>query len=234
MYQINNSNRVSESDYSHMVREPRVPQAPVKVPRTFGWHCPYDNYKSEKHYNTQRHINLRHGSGQPIDSSTGLTREQKRRNALRQDTSSINIHGNNYNTNSSSRPFDNAQIQNNSGNQSAFDMPLLDDATKRVRELGYCQNVQTGIQKINKTPYGAVRVPGRAQRYMIPPHLQSRKGMNPANSPQPNLNPDPNPYNPTVPHSQYPLSDDLSEAIAGVPQNDLARKLALYNLMKGP
>jgi hypothetical protein len=58
--------------------------------------------------------------------------------------------------------------------------------------------------------------------------------MNPANSPQPNLNPDPNPYNPTVPHSQYPLSDDLSEAIAGVPQNDLARKLALYNLMKGP
>lgn len=111
MYQINNSNRVSESDYSHMVREPRVPQSPVKVPRTFGWHCPYDNYKSEKHYN------IRHGfsSGQPIDSSTGLTREQKRRNALRQDTSSINIHGNNYNTNT--RPFDNAQIQNNSGNQ---------------------------------------------------------------------------------------------------------------------
>lgn len=117
MYQINNSNRVSESDYSHMVREPRVPQSPVKVPRTFGWHCPYDNYKSEKHYNTKRHINIRHGfsSGQPIDSSTGLTREQKRRNALRQDTSSINIHGNNYNTNT--RPFDNAQIQNNSGNQ---------------------------------------------------------------------------------------------------------------------
>lgn len=232
VYQINNSNRVSESDYSHMVREPRVPQSPVKIPRTYGWLCPYDNYKSDKHYNTQRHINGRHGygSGEPIDSLTGLTREQKRRNALGQNTSTTNIHGYNYNTNSSSRPSDNAQIQNNSGNQSAFDMPLLDDATKIVRELGYCQNVPTGIQK--KTPYGGVRVPGRAQRYMVPPHLQSRKGMNLANSPQPNLNSDPNPYNPTVSHSQYPLSDDLSEAIAGLPQNVLARNLALYNLMK--
>ncbi len=234
VYQINNSNRVSESDYSHMVREPRVPQSPVKIPRTYGWLCPYDNYKSDKHYNTQRHINRRHGygSGEPIDSLTGLTREQKRRNALRQDTTPKNIHGNNYNTNSSSRPFDIAQIQNNSGNQNAFEMPFLDNATKIVRELGYCQNVPTGIQKINKTPYGAVRVPGRAQRYMVPPHLQSRKGMNIANSPQPNLNPDQNPYKPTVPHSQYRLSDDLSEAIASVPQNVLARNLALYNLMK--
>ena len=225
MYQINNSNRVSESDYSHMVRGPRVHQAEVKIPRTYGWLCPYDNYKSDKHYNTQRHINLRHGygSGEPIDSLTGLTREQKRRNALRQETTSINIHGNKYNTNT--RPFDNAQIQNNSGNQSAFDMPLLDDATKRVRELGYCQNVPTGIQKINKTPYGAVHVPGRAQRYMVPHHLQSCKRMNLANSPQPNLSPDPNPYNPTVSHSQYQLSDDLSEAIARVPQNVLARVL---------
>jgi hypothetical protein len=55
--------------------------------------------------------------------------------------------------------------------------------------------------------------------------------MNLANSPQPNLSPDPNPYNPTVSHSQYPLSDDLSEAIAGVP-HVLARSLVLYNLMK--
>jgi hypothetical protein len=166
---MNNSNRVSESDYSHMEREPRVPQAPVKIPRTFGWYCPFDNYKSEKHYNTQRHIDLRHGygSGQPIDSLTGLTREQKRRNALRQETS-INIRENNYSTSSPSRPFDNAQTQNNSGNsqsflnnQSAFDMPLLDDATIRVRELGYCQNVPRGIQKVNKTPYGVVLVPGQ-------------------------------------------------------------------------
>lgn len=64
---------------------------------------------------------------------------------MRQDTTPKNIHGNNYNTNT--RPFDNAQIQNNSGNQNAFDMPLLDDATKIVRELGYCQNVPTGNPK---------------------------------------------------------------------------------------
>jgi len=240
MYQMNNSNRASESDYSHMEREPRVPQAPVKIPRTFGWYCPFDDYKSEKHYNTQRHINLRHGdgSGQPIDSLTGLTREQKRRNALRQDTSFINIRKNNYSTSSPTRPFDNAQTQNNSdnsqsllNNQSTFDMPLLDDATKRVRELGYCQNVPTGIQKVNKTSYGVVRVPGKAQSCIVPPHLQSRRGMIPANSRQPNLNPDPNPYNPT-PYSQYPLSNDLSEATPDVLQNYLARHLAIYNLMK--
>jgi hypothetical protein len=196
MHQMNNSNRVSESDYSHMEREPRVPQASVKTPRTFGWYCPFDNYKSKKHYNTQRHINLRHGdgSGQPIDSSTGLTREQKRRNALRQDSSYINIRENNYNTRSPSRPFDNAQTQNNSGNsqsllnnQSAFDMPLLDDATKRVRELGCCQNVPTRFQKANKTPHGVVRVPGKAQSCMVPPHLESRREMIPASSQRPNL-----------------------------------------------
>ena len=238
---MNNSNRVSESDYSHMKREPRVPQASVKTPRTFGWHYPFDDYKSEKHYNTQRHINLRHGdgSGQPIDSSTGLTREQKRRNALRQDTSTIIIHEKNYNTRIPSRPFDNAQTQNNSGNsqsllnnQTAFDMPLLDDVTKRARELGYCQNVSTGIQNVNTTPYGVIRVPGVAQSCTVPSDLQSRREMIPANSRQPNLNPDPNPYNPTVPYSQYPFSNDLREAIADVPQNYLARHLAIYNLMK--
>ena len=239
MYQINNSNRVSESDYSHMVREPRVPQSPVKIPRTYGWLCPYDNYKSDKHYNTQRHINLRHGygSGEPIDSLTGLTREQKRRNALRQDTTSINIHGNNYDTNSSSRPFDNAQIQNNSGNQNAIRMPLLDDATKRVKELGYSQNAQTRIQMTNNTSYGAAFATGRAQSYIVPPDFQPRNGMIPANLSRPNLNPNPhpNPYNPlTIPQSYYPLSDDQSQPIPDLPQNGLARtNLDLYNLMKG-
>jgi hypothetical protein len=246
MFQINDSNYVSRSDYSHMVREPKVPQAAVKIPRTYGWLCPIDHYKSDKHYNTQRHISLRHGYGscEPIDSSTGLTRDQKRRNALGQDTSSINIHGNNYNTNSSSRPFDNAQLRYDSGsnqsyfsNQNAFHMPLLDDAT-RVRELGYCQNVPAGIQTINKTPYGAACVTGRAQPYRVPPDFQPRKGMIPANLPHPNPNPHPHPhpYNPlAVQQSYYPHSNDLRQSIPNVPQNALVRmKLDLYYLFKDP
>ena len=233
MFQINGSNHIRESDYSHMVREPRVTQVAVKIPRTYGWLCPIEHYKSDKHYNTQRHINLRHGYGscEPIDSLTGLTRDQKRRNALGQDTSSINIHGNNYNTNSSSRPSDNAQLRYDSGsnqsyfsNQNAFHMPLLDDATNRVRELGYCQNVPAGIQTINKTLYGAACVTGRAQTYRVPPDFQPRKGMIHANLPHPNLNPNPNPFNPlTVQQSHYPHSDDLNQNIPDMPQNGLAR-----------
>ena len=57
-----------------------------------------------------------------------------------------------------------------------------------------------------------------------------------ANLPHPNLNPNPNPYNPlTVQQSHYPHSDDLSQTIPDMPQNGLARtNRALYNLMKGP
>jgi hypothetical protein len=206
-----------------------------------GGFAPFDNYKSAKHYNTQRHINLRHryGSGEPIDSLTGLTREQKRRNASGQDTSSINIYGNNYNTNSSYRPFDKSQLRYDSGNsqshassQNAIHMPLLDDATKRVRELGCCQNVPAGVQMINHIPYGTGCVPGRAPNNIVPPDFQPPKRMIPANLPHPNLKSNPNPYILTVPYSQYPLSNNVSEAIADVPQNYLARHLAIYNLMK--
>jgi hypothetical protein len=52
-----------------------------KYRRTYGWDCPYQDYKSNRHYNTQRHINLTHGygSGEPVDHTTGETREEKRR-----------------------------------------------------------------------------------------------------------------------------------------------------------
>ena len=240
MFQINDSNHIRESDYSRMVRDPRVPQVAVKIPRTFGWLCPIDHYKSDKHYNTQRHINLRHGygSGEPIDSLTGFTREQKRRNALRQDTSSTNIHENNYNINSSSRPFDNAQVRYDSGSsqssfsiQNAFHMPFLDDATKRARELGYHQNVPARIQMTNNTPYDAACVTGS---YRVPSDFQPGQGMIPANLPHPNQNPNPNSYNPlTVPQCYYMLSDNLSQTIPVTPQIGLARmNLELYNLLK--
>lgn len=40
-----------------------------KYRRTHGWDCPCQDYRSNRHYNTQRHINLTHGygSGGPID-----------------------------------------------------------------------------------------------------------------------------------------------------------------------
>jgi hypothetical protein len=246
MLQRNYSNRGSGYDYSHIVGEPRVPQATVKIPRTYGWLCPFEGYKSDKHYNTQRHINLRHGygSGEPIDSLTGLTREQKRRNALGQDTSSISIHGNSYNTNSLYRPIDSAQLRYDSGssqscvnNQNAFQMRLLNDATKRVQELGYCQNVSAGIQMINNTPNDATHASGRAQRsYSVRPDFQPRQGMIPANLPHPNPNQYPNPHSPlTVPQTHYVPSDDLSQTILHVPQNALLRRnLALNNLFKDP
>ncbi|MGE5660893.1 MAG: hypothetical protein ACM3X1_01460 [Ignavibacteriales bacterium] len=50
-----------------------------KYRRTHGWDCPYQDYGSNRHYNTQRHIDLTHGcgSGEPIDHMTGETREEK-------------------------------------------------------------------------------------------------------------------------------------------------------------
>ena len=56
----------------------------VKLRRTYGWLCPFDEYKSNKWYNVQRHINSVHGwdSGAPVDSKTGETREDKVSNAF--------------------------------------------------------------------------------------------------------------------------------------------------------
>ena len=52
-----------------------------QIRRTYGWDCPYQDYESNRHYNTQRHINLTHGngSGEPVNHMTGETREEKRR-----------------------------------------------------------------------------------------------------------------------------------------------------------
>ena len=53
-----------------------------KIRRTNGWLCPYNDYISEKRFNTQRHINKKHGGGEPIDSKTGETMVQKKAAAL--------------------------------------------------------------------------------------------------------------------------------------------------------
>lgn len=238
----NNVNRISRSDYSHTIRAQRVPQPVRKISRTYGWDCPFDNYKSNKHYNTQRHINLIHGygSGEPIDSLTGLTREQKRRNALGQGHFFRNTQDNSYNTNSSYRPSNYAQLgygsdssQSYVSNQNSFDTPLLNDATKRVKELGYYRNGPAGIQMTNTTPHAAYAT-GRARSYTIRPNFQPQQGIVPGKTPNPN--PIPNPYNPpTVPQNQYAPPNDLSQIIPDAPQNAvLRRNQALYNLMKEP
>jgi len=55
----------------------------VKVRRTFGWLCPYGDYRSNRWSNTQRHINaIDAGAGNPVDSRTGETYDQKIANAL--------------------------------------------------------------------------------------------------------------------------------------------------------
>jgi hypothetical protein len=63
----------------------RIRRNEVKVRRTYGWDCPCKDYKSRKWYNTPRHINSIHGigSGEPVDSRTGETREEKKNNAIR-------------------------------------------------------------------------------------------------------------------------------------------------------
>lgn len=62
---------------------PRIHHNEIKVRRTYGWLCPFQDYKSNKCYNVQRHIDSIHGKGsrEPIDSRTGETRAQKRMNA---------------------------------------------------------------------------------------------------------------------------------------------------------
>jgi hypothetical protein len=61
----------------------RVPPIKVKVRRTYGWLCPYEDYRSNRWSNAQRHIDAIHeGTGNPVDSRTGETRDQKIANAL--------------------------------------------------------------------------------------------------------------------------------------------------------
>jgi hypothetical protein len=162
MSHTNNFNRVTASGYSYVARQQqKVSQAVTRTRRTYGWLCPFDRYKSNKYYNAQRHINLTHGYGsaEPINSSTGLIREQKRRKALGQDAFSTNTFDNRYNMGSSPRPPNDAQLdydsdssQSNVSNQNDFDTPILNDAKRRVKELGYYRNDQAEGQMIKTCP----------------------------------------------------------------------------------
>lgn len=142
----------------------RVPPIKVKVRRTYGWLCPYEDYRSKRWSSAQRHINAIHeGAGDPVDSRTRETRDEKFANALyRNDMRNILssdrkphrsvILADRSNKRSGVR-IDSTQAQlpvTEFGNfqntkdvtlspvaGSSCPMPFLDAQAKRVKELGY-------------------------------------------------------------------------------------------------
>jgi hypothetical protein len=82
------------SPYGSVWGAHRIPRE-LKVRRTYGWLCPFQDYKSNRWSNAQRHIELIHGkgSGEPVDSSTGETKEGKKKNAIRQENMRKSISG---------------------------------------------------------------------------------------------------------------------------------------------
>lgn len=73
------TNRVSDLGIIDTVL--RIGHPNCRIKRTYGWDCRYDDYFSNRHYNTQRHIDSIHGigSGEPVDRRTGETREEKKK-----------------------------------------------------------------------------------------------------------------------------------------------------------
>jgi hypothetical protein len=134
-----------------------IHQNRVKVRRTHGWLCPFDEYESNKWFNTQRHINSQHGwgSGAPVDSRTGETREEKVRNAITQSnlpntlTTSFDSHFGSIRSIQSDTGFGSSNTsqkwnQTSPPNtllppayESNVRMPFLESQEKRVRQLGY-------------------------------------------------------------------------------------------------
>jgi len=109
-----------------------------KIRRTYGSDCPYLDYESNRHYNTQRHINLTHGSGsgEPVDHMTGETREGKRRAANGSCNQSMNMSA--YHGTCSMSPhvrYPDTILP--TLNPDPIRMPFLEAQERRVKELGY-------------------------------------------------------------------------------------------------
>jgi len=131
----------------------------VKVRRTYGWLCPFDEYKSSKWFNTQRHINSQHGwgSGVPVDCRTGETREEKVRNAITQSnlpdtlTTFLDSHSHSgsirsiqsdtgFGSSNKSQKWNQTSPPNTlvpPAYESNVRMPFLESQERRVRQLGY-------------------------------------------------------------------------------------------------
>lgn len=132
-----------------------VYQNNVKVRRTYGWVCPFDDYKSNKRFNVQRHINSVHGegSGVPLDGRTGETMEDKVRNTALQRNFQNTFAPSNSHSNPIGPTRQDRELGGNTGqkeNQSTppaallssarmsdVRMPFLESQEERVRQLGY-------------------------------------------------------------------------------------------------
>ena len=118
-----------------------------KYRRTHGWDCPYQDYRSNRHYNTQRHINLTHGygSGEPIDHMTGETREEKKRAYCESLNQSRNV-----SVYCSSRTISPVvrypDTIASSVSSNSIRMPYLEAQEVRVKELGYSVGAQPPIR----------------------------------------------------------------------------------------
>ena len=118
-----------------------------KYRRTHGWDCPYHDYGSNRHYNTQRHINLTHGygSGEPIDHMTGETREEKKRACCGSLDQSRNMSV--YRSSRTMCPVVRyPDTIASSVSPNPIRMPYLEAQEVRVKELGYLVEAQPPIR----------------------------------------------------------------------------------------
>jgi hypothetical protein len=127
----------------------------VKVRRTYGWDCPFDDYKSTKWFNVQRHINAVHGwgSGVPVDSRTGETKEDKVSNATLQRNLPNNLVPPYSRSNSIGSARSDTEFEDKPGEKvneavppaglsspawiGNVRMPYLESQEERVQQLGY-------------------------------------------------------------------------------------------------
>jgi hypothetical protein len=111
-----------------------------KIKRTYGWDCLYCDYTSNRHYNTQRHIYLKHGiaSGEPVDHMTGETREEKRgaTNESLNQSMDLSPYPRIYPLAS---PVKNREyyLDTTSPTTNPIRLPYLEAQARRLKELGY-------------------------------------------------------------------------------------------------
>lgn len=115
--------------YGNTLHKPRIK-------RTYGWDCPFQDYGSNKHYNTQRHINLIHGYGEPIDHLTGETRQQKRSAAVQTFNQPLNISMYPKTTNAQPWTYPEPRYTPMGHNPNAIRLPFLEAVERSLVLLG--------------------------------------------------------------------------------------------------
>lgn len=133
-YYTNSSSYLGKNNYYCDI----FPHKP-RIKRTYGWDFPFQDYSSNRHYNTHRHIILihGHGSGEPKDHLTGQTRREKMSSTVQNFNQSSNMSI--YPRNPVSAPSANPDLRHTPMGYSPNSVRLLfvEDAERRVKELGY-------------------------------------------------------------------------------------------------